>query len=127
MDTIFLMTFVFALLIISYVYLAYPILVTVFPGRHTTSLEPLYYPRVTVIFCAHNEEAFLPDKITNCENLDYPAHLLEFCVGSDGSTDGTNDLLQSWAQDPRVRLTMSSERVGKTALLNRIVPTATER
>jgi cellulose synthase/poly-beta-1,6-N-acetylglucosamine synthase-like glycosyltransferase len=77
------------------------------------------------VFCAHNEAAVLPEKITNCQALDYPANLLEFCVGSDGSTDGTNALLQSWARDPRVRLTLSAERVGKTALLNRMVPTAT--
>jgi len=67
----------------------------------------------------------LPEKIANCRALNYPAELLEFCVGSDGSTDGTNALLQAWAEDPRVRLTLSTERVGKTTLLNRIVPTAT--
>jgi cellulose synthase/poly-beta-1,6-N-acetylglucosamine synthase-like glycosyltransferase len=80
------------------------------------------YPRVTLVFCAHNEAAVLPEKIANCQALDYPAELLEFCVGSDGSTDGTNALLQAWAQDPRVRLRLNPERQGKTALLNRIVP-----
>jgi cellulose synthase/poly-beta-1,6-N-acetylglucosamine synthase-like glycosyltransferase len=77
------------------------------------------------VFCAHNEEGALLAKIANCRALDYPAELVEFCVGSDGSTDGTNALLQAWAEDPRVRLTLSPERVGKTTLLNRIVPTAT--
>ena len=82
-------------------------------------------PRVTLVFCAHNEEEVLPDKIANCISLDYPSHLMEFCVGSDGSSDATNILLEEWARDPRVRLTLSPQRVGKTALLNRIVPTAT--
>lgn len=81
-------------------------------------------PRVTLVFCAHNEELALGEKIANSNSLDYPANLLEFCVGSDGSTDGTNALLESWANDPRVRLTLNSDRVGKTALLNRTVPTA---
>jgi cellulose synthase/poly-beta-1,6-N-acetylglucosamine synthase-like glycosyltransferase len=80
-------------------------------------------PRVTLVFCAHNEETVLPEKIANCRALDYPAGLLEFCVGSDGSTDGTNTLLQAWAADPRVRLLLNSNREGKTMLLNRIVPT----
>jgi cellulose synthase/poly-beta-1,6-N-acetylglucosamine synthase-like glycosyltransferase len=83
------------------------------------------FPRVTLVFCAHNEEAVLPKKIANCRALDYPANLLEFCVGSDGSTDGTNALLQAWATDPHVRLLLSSNREGKTMLLNRIVPRAT--
>jgi cellulose synthase/poly-beta-1,6-N-acetylglucosamine synthase-like glycosyltransferase len=116
---------------IVYIYLGYPLLITALAKhcvRYRTCARyrtPKGHPRVTVIFCAHNEEAVLPEKITNCKTLDFPVELLEFCVGSDGSTDGTNALLQAWAKDPRVRLTLSLDRVGKTALLNRIVPTAT--
>jgi cellulose synthase/poly-beta-1,6-N-acetylglucosamine synthase-like glycosyltransferase len=77
-----------------------------------------------VVFCAHNEADILPEKIANCCALDYPADRLEFCVGSDGSTDETNALLQSWAKKAHVRLTLNHHREGKTTLLNRIVPTA---
>jgi cellulose synthase/poly-beta-1,6-N-acetylglucosamine synthase-like glycosyltransferase len=77
-----------------------------------------------LVFCAHNEAGVLAEKIANCRALDYPTDCLEFCVGSDGSTDGTNALLEAWARDSRVQLTLSRERVGKTALLNQIVPKA---
>jgi cellulose synthase/poly-beta-1,6-N-acetylglucosamine synthase-like glycosyltransferase len=120
-----LIAFIVGWSLIVYVYLGYPLLVTALAAHRVRKRNPKGYPRVTVLFCAHNEAAILPEKIANCKALDYPAELLEFCVGSDGSTDGTNALLQAWARDPRVRLTLSLDRVGKTALLNRIVPTAT--
>jgi cellulose synthase/poly-beta-1,6-N-acetylglucosamine synthase-like glycosyltransferase len=120
-----LIVFIVGWSLIVYVYFGYPVLVTALAKHPVRSREPEGYPRVTVLFCAHNEAAILPEKIANCKVLDYPADLLEFCVGSDGSTDGTNALLQDWAKDPRVHLTLSPDRVGKTALLNRIVPQAT--
>jgi cellulose synthase/poly-beta-1,6-N-acetylglucosamine synthase-like glycosyltransferase len=117
--------FAVAALVIFYVYLLYPFLLTRLARPRVTTRKQATEPPVTLIFCAHNEEAVLPEKIANCRALDYPADLLEFCVGSDGSTDGTNALLQGWAKDPRVRLMLSPERVGKTTLLNRMVPSAT--
>jgi cellulose synthase/poly-beta-1,6-N-acetylglucosamine synthase-like glycosyltransferase len=110
--------------LLFYVYLLYPLLVTVLARPRVHNPQSSGYPQVTLVLCAHNEEAVLPKKIANCKALDYPAELLEFCVGSDGSTDGTNALLQAWAEDPRVHLTISPRRVGKTALLNHMVPMA---
>ena len=119
-----LIAFIVGGFILLYVYVGYPVLITICAWQRTRPRPLAIFPKVTLVFCAHNEEAVLPAKIANCRSLDYPADLLEFCVGSDGSTDGTNALLQSWACDPRVRLTLNAERSGKTALLNRIVPFA---
>ena len=58
----------------------------------------------------------------HCAHVVWPD--VAFCVGSDGSTDGTKALLQAWARDPNVRLTLNAERSGKAALRNRIVPFA---
>ena len=120
-----LIAFVAGCFLLFYVYVGYPLLLTVCARQRTETSTIAISPKVTLVFCAHNEAAVLPEKIANCCALDYPADLLEFCVGSDGSTDGTNALLQAWARDPRVRLTLNAERGGKTALLNRMVPTAT--
>src|SRR5262245_48214092 len=122
---IFMIGFAVGGVVILYVYLIYPLFLTLFARSHPIPLQQASDPRVTLVFCAHNEEAVIPKKIANCRALDYPADLLEFYVGSDGSTDETDKLLRNWAQDERVRLTLSPERVGKTALLNRMVPTAT--
>ena len=120
-----LITFVSSGFLIIYVYLVYPLLLTLFGETGSPTLKPAPDPRVTLVFCAHNEEAVLPEKIANCSALDYPAELLEFCVGQRRLYGRDQRPVTGWAQDPRVRLTLSPERVGKTALLNRIVPTAT--
>lgn len=117
-----LIAFTLSWFLVLYVYIGYPLLMALFARKKPRNLQLEIYPKVTLVFCAHNEEAVLPEKIANCKALRYPEELLEFCVGSDGSTDGTNALLRAWAEDPRVRLTLSSERVGKTALLNRLLP-----
>ncbi|RLG55238.1 MAG: hypothetical protein DRN95_08025, partial [Candidatus Hydrothermarchaeota archaeon] len=46
-------------------------------------------PAVTMVISAFNEKDILPDKISNCQALDYPPEKLTFLIGSDGSTDGT--------------------------------------
>jgi cellulose synthase/poly-beta-1,6-N-acetylglucosamine synthase-like glycosyltransferase len=121
-----LIVFVASAALLFYVYAGYPLLITVCArqwGRERKRQQATT-PCVTVVFCAHNEAEVLPEKIANCRALDYPADRLEFCVGSDGSTDGTNALLQAWAKEARVRLILNPHREGKTTLLNRIVPTA---
>jgi cellulose synthase/poly-beta-1,6-N-acetylglucosamine synthase-like glycosyltransferase len=110
--------------LLAYVYIGYPLLVFTFsklfpkPVKHG-SIEP----RVTVLITAFNEEAAISDKIINTLNLDYPADKLEILVASDGSTDGTEEIVRSFA--PRgVKLFRQDGRVGKTATQNKAVEIA---
>jgi len=62
-------------------------------------------PSVAVIIAAHNEESVLGRLLESLLALDYPRERLEIVVASDGSTDGTDALVQEFsARDPRVRL-----------------------
>jgi cellulose synthase/poly-beta-1,6-N-acetylglucosamine synthase-like glycosyltransferase len=79
-------------------------------------------PPVSLVVAAYNEESCIGDKLRNSLALDYPADRFEVLVGSDGSTDRTNEIVES-AQDPRVRLSVA-ERAGKTSVLNRCIPQA---
>jgi len=69
-------------------------------------------PGVTIIVTACNERARIEEKISNCLSLDYPADKLEIIVASDGSTDGTDDLVRTFASKG-VILVSSSKRRGK--------------
>lgn len=121
-----LIAFAASWILLSYIYVLYPLLLTAFARRSPFERTGNGCPGVSVVFCAHNEEPALPAKIANCRALDYPGDRLEFLVGGDASTDATNGLLQAWAAgDPRVRLRLSAQREGKTALLNQMVPSAT--
>ncbi len=72
-----------------------------------------YLPSVALIVVAHNEEDVIARRIENALALDYPADRLEIVVTSDGSTDGTREQVERFA-DRGVRL-VANPRVGKTA------------
>ena len=67
-------------------------------------------PDVTLMICAYNEEDIIREKMENIRQIDYPAN--KFCVMwvTDGSNDGSNDLLKQY---PEVTLVYSPERKGK--------------
>lgn len=83
---------------------------------------PLQVPKVTLAVAAWNEASVIGQKLENSLSLDYPEDRLEVLVGSDGSDDGTDEIVLA-CKDPRVRLS-SAPRVGKVGVLNRIVPQA---
>lgn len=78
-------------------------------------------PLVAFVIPAHNEERIIEKKIRNTLRLDYPKDKLQIVVASDGSTDGTNEIVARYC-DQGVRLFEQKDRSGKTALLNRVIP-----
>jgi cellulose synthase/poly-beta-1,6-N-acetylglucosamine synthase-like glycosyltransferase len=82
-------------------------------------------PPVTVVLAAWNEAATIADKIENTLNQSYPAELLEMVVVSDGSTDGTDEIVERYAASTgRVRLLRTGGQQGKSMALNLGVPAA---
>jgi len=97
--------------LVFYTYFLYPIVLFLFYSvsqirrdwkylgnrrdRRVSVLTKETVPGVTVILPAHNEQARLPRAIQGLVNLDYPRERLEVIFVSDGSTDGTNDILKS--------------------------------
>lgn len=86
--------------------------------------EPLTLPFVSLVVAAWNEADVIGEKVKNSLALEYPKEKLEIVVGSDGSDDGTDDIVSSF-EDSRVRLSSAKERAGKVSVLNRTIPSAT--
>jgi len=79
-------------------------------------------PTVTVVISAYNEGSHIAATVRNKLSQDYPATLLDVMVVSDGSTDGTDEVLQTLAsEEPRVSYLRQEPRRGKTAALNDVV------
>ncbi|MGB0598536.1 MAG: glycosyltransferase family 2 protein [Rubripirellula sp.] len=78
-------------------------------------------PSVSLVISAYNEAAVIGEKLDNSCALDYPAGQLETVVISDASDDGTDEIVQSFA-DREVRLCRQAVRDGKSAALSRFVP-----
>lgn len=77
---------------------------------------------VSLVVAAYNEASCIQQKLENSLALGYPAEKFEVLIGSDGSTDGTDDIVRR-CPDARVRLS-PAPRAGKTTVLNRCIPMA---
>jgi cellulose synthase/poly-beta-1,6-N-acetylglucosamine synthase-like glycosyltransferase len=112
-----------ALGLMVYTYVGYPLLVV---------LRGLIWPRaimrgpatptVSVIIAAYNEASVITKKLDNTFALNYPRELLEVVVASDGSDDGTDELVARYGK-PNVRL-LVLPRQGKNRTLNDAVAAA---
>jgi len=79
-------------------------------------------PSVTLVVSAYNEAGCIEEKIRNSLSIDYPADKLQILIGSDGSTDGTDEVIRRF-EGERVRL-WRGERAGKASVLNACIPNA---
>jgi cellulose synthase/poly-beta-1,6-N-acetylglucosamine synthase-like glycosyltransferase len=115
-----------AVVLLAQTYFLYPLwlllLARVRPGRQGSPAAPEAWPAVSLVVAAHDEAECIGEKIRNSLALDYPADRLEVLIGSDGSTDGTDEIVAGQV-DPRIRLS-AAPRVGKTSVLNRCIPEA---
>jgi len=111
--------------VIFYTYIGYPLLITFLAKRRKRAFVPKLreYPKVSVIIPVYNEEDVLERKINNCLNVDYPYEKIEVLVGSDGSTDRTNDIIMSF-RDERIKYIISKARHGKPTTINKLVDLA---
>lgn len=111
------------LLTVAYVYLGYPLTLRVWPPRRKRRAPQESLPTVTVVIAAFNEATHIGRTVIDKLSQDYPPDLLDVVVISDGSTDGTDDIVAS-LNDARVTLLRQQVRQGKTLALNRAVSIA---
>ena len=112
------------LLTVTYVYIGYPLTLLGWPWRsRVRRRSTAAVPRVTVVIAAFNEAAHIADTVRNKLAQDYPVDRLDVVVVSDGSTDGTDDIVAAF-NNPRVTLLRQEPRQGKTIALNRGVAAA---
>lgn len=78
--------------------------------------NPSEWPEITLFIPAYNELDFIPEKIKNSLELDYPADKLHILFLTDGSDDGSTDYLLGRKE---VRVLHEPQRRGKIAAMNR--------
>ncbi len=79
------------------------------------------WPAISILIPAFNEASVIRKKAENTLDLDYPKDRLEIVIVSDGSTDETDAMLESYGER-EVRFVKRPERSGKTAVLNHLIP-----
>ena len=108
-----------SVLFVVYVYLGYPLILTVLARlrRKSASLAS-YLPSVTLLIAAYNEQDVLAAKLENTLALDYPKENIQVIVAADGSDDRTPEIAKSF-EERGVELSYQPERRGKMAAINR--------
>ncbi len=109
--------------IVFYVFIGYGVLISILAKiKGTKPIETLAdedLPEVTFLVAAYNEEEIIEEKIKNTLALDYPKDKLKIKVVTDGSSDGTNDIVSRFSE---AELCFKPERAGKIAAVNRVMP-----
>ena len=111
--------------LIFYTYIGFPLIVILrgllwgHPYKHE-NLKKL--PAVSIVISAYNEAKSIAAKLDNILSLEYPRDRFETVIASDGSTDGTDAIVERY-KERGVKL-LSLPRVGKAAALNAAVNTA---
>ena len=105
---------------VLYPYLGYPLVLLLlrrivpWPVQQRAGADP---PSVSMIIPIYNESVRIARKVANTAALRYPAGRLQVLFVSDGSTDGTPDLVRA-ANHPQMTVIELPERGGKAAALN---------
>jgi cellulose synthase/poly-beta-1,6-N-acetylglucosamine synthase-like glycosyltransferase len=108
-------------------YFIYPLLVIYLPVKQK---EPRFFdiedepalPDVTIIMAAYNEEAVIESKLESVFQTDYPANKISVMVGSDKSSDGTDEIVLNLTRKyPNLQLVRFEKRTGKSGIINTLV------
>lgn len=106
--------------LIFYSYFGYTAILLVFSlfkkKKKYAHLNDKDLPEVTHVIAAFNEEDVIPDKINNCNTINYPKDKIVHLWITDGSDDGSLELLKN---KDNIAVLHKDERKGKTAAINR--------
>jgi cellulose synthase/poly-beta-1,6-N-acetylglucosamine synthase-like glycosyltransferase len=125
MILIFQIFFWASLVLLLHSYLIYPfILKLLAKGKSDNSVvyENQNLPHVAIVMAAFNEEKVIAEKLESILKLNYPNSKLKLFIGSDNSTDATNQICQNYAQNHDfISFVNYKRRSGKAGVLNQLM------
>jgi len=113
------------LFIVFYAYIGYGIVLfmmikikRIFKIGRIKQTIPDYEPEVTLFVAAYNEKDYVHDKVKNSLELEYPKDKVKQVWVTDGSDDGTPDILRGY-KDMGIEVYHEDARGGKIGAMNR--------
>src|SRR5882672_2194793 len=111
--------------LVLYTYVGYPLWIYLMSRMYSRPQhQDAILPNISIILAVHNGAALLRQKVDHLLSLDYPRSRMEIVIVSDGSTDGTDEILQEFPY-PLVRSIRCSEHCGKATAVNKGMQSAT--
>ena len=118
-DSLLSFLFIVLLFLAFHSYLFYPIIMNVIASFQKARGVSHVDPTVSILISAFNEVKVIRNRIENIAGQDYDFAKIEVLIGSDASSDGTNDLLvQLEKQYPWLTVFIFTQRRGKASVLN---------
>jgi len=122
MYNFWLVVFWLSVIIVCYTYVGYAVVLWLMVKiKETVKGKPKLtvvgdLPEVTLLIAAYNEKDYVDVKVKNSLELDYPKDKLKIVWVTDGSDDGTPDLLRQY---PEIIVYHRPQRGGKIEAMNR--------
>ena len=116
-----------SLFLVVYTYLFYPLVITILSKlvaiRQQNTAPADFVPSVAILCAMYNEEDVAENKIANFKSLTYPS--LKMYIGSDGSSDKTNKILEKYSHDLFLSI-YTFPRRGKVNVINDLIVASCE-
>ena len=119
---IFVILFWVSVLCILHTYLFYPLIIQLL--SYFFKYKPAPYestdelPYIAVLMAAYNEEAVIDEKIRSIINTNYPREKIKIYIGSDASTDKTDDIIKGYQEYNKLFFKRFDTRQGKPNIIN---------
>lgn len=131
MHSVWLVIFVLSVYLILHTYAIYPLWLLIFSKRESNEKQLFKLdeelPEVAILMAAYNEEKVIGDKIASVFKTSYPLQKIHFYIGSDASTDKTDEIIQEWQKKfPQINLIRFGGRTGKSGIINDLSDKATQ-
>jgi len=112
-------------LLILHTYIFYPLFMILI-YRNSNHNQLLFYsdhelPSIAILIAAHNEEKVIEKKILSVFNTNYPSSKLKVFIGSDASTDRTDEIISNLTNThSNIEFIKFKGRVGKISIINHL-------
>ncbi len=120
--------FILSAFLIVHTYVLFPYVLKILASNK--SQNDLIYdrtddlPSISILLAVYNEEQVIEQKILTTFNTNYPAHKIQFLIGSDASSDKTNEIIKSFTDKYPVQLIEFEGRTGKSGIINKLTELA---
>jgi len=117
------------LFLLVYTYFIFPFS-TIFLARKRSLNNKSYnqedeMPSVSILIAAYNEQKVIKEKVMSVINSNFPSSKIEIIIGSDCSTDKTNEIINKLAKNHSfINVKVFTERSGKSSVVNKLVKQA---
>lgn len=125
MYNLLIIIFICSSFLILHTYVFYPLFMILI-YRNSNHNQLLFYsdhelPAIAILIAAHNEEKVIEKKILSVFNTNYPSSKLKIFIGSDASTDRTDEILSNLTNTySNIEFIKFKGRVGKISIINHL-------